>query len=187
MLIRKEFFPERMVRVTVWCACASDAQRWKMDLCYLSLFLSSSLGDPSVADKLVTQDRQQKPAQPLVPQLSLYDGGVCFWLMEPIFLPGVLSPMTWDKSAPRRSLLRSVGTGWRTWTGNSLRTQKVLTEIHISPGGKKSSGWKIRFYLLLTLLACYCLGLCCAKVWFGQVPLWGLGHSSCLFSWLDFD
>lgn len=49
-----------------------------MDLCYLSLFLSSSLGDPSVADKLVTQDRQQEPVQPLVPQLSLHGGGVCF-------------------------------------------------------------------------------------------------------------
>lgn len=173
--------------VTVWCACGSDAQRWKMDLCYLSLFLSSSPGNSSVADKLVTQDRQQKPGQPVVPHLSLQGGGVCFCPAGTYFSSWSL----WALLIPWHGVnLHPQGTCKNQWEwGEELETEglKVLSQIHISPGGIKSPGWKIWFYLLLTLLACYCLGLCCAEVWLGQVPLWGLGLSSCLLPWLDLD
>lgn len=63
-----------------------------MDLCYLSLFLSSSPGNSSVADKLVTQDRQQKPGQPVVLICLCRVVGFVSALLEHIFLPGLCEP-----------------------------------------------------------------------------------------------
>lgn len=77
-----------------------------MDRCYLSLLLSSSPGEPSVADKLVTQYIKQEPGQPLVPGLSLWCWCLFLACWNLFFFLASLSPagpMTWDGSAPTRN------------------------------------------------------------------------------------
>lgn len=115
MLIRKEFFPERVVRQSqhdVPVPVMLRSERW------IFVISHSSYLPPLVILQLLINwwlqiDNRNLGSLRYLTCLCVVVGFVS-GLLESVFLPGLLSPahpMTWDESAPTWSLLRLVGTG----------------------------------------------------------------------------